>query len=67
MTSDHFIPKCNQEQVTAGALVVGNCLLTVDGKESLIEILSTAKNGVFTAITQGKFIVVDGIVASPFS
>jgi len=67
MTSDHFIPKCNQEQVTVGALVVGDCLLTVDGKETLIEISSTAKYGVFTAITQDKFIVVDGIVASPFS
>merc|ERR1719223_863194 len=67
MTSDHFIPKCNQEQVTAGELVVGDCLLTVDGKETLLEISSTAKNGVYTAITQDKFIVVDGIVASPFS
>ena len=67
MTSDHFIPKCNQEEVTAGELVVGDCLLTVDGKETLIEISSTAKNGVFTAITQDSFIVVDGVVASPFS
>jgi len=67
MTSDHLIPKCDLEEVTAGELVVGDCLFTVDGKETLIEISSTAKNGVFTAITQDKFIVVDGIVASPFS
>jgi hypothetical protein len=67
MTSDHFIPKCNLQQVTAGELVVGDCLLTVDGKETLIDISSTAKTGVFTAITQDKFIVVDGVVASPFS
>jgi hypothetical protein len=67
MTSDHFIPKCDQEQVTAGELVVGDCLHTVDGKETLMEISSTAKNGVFTAITQDKFIVVDGVVASSFS
>ena len=33
----------------------------------MLEISSTAKNGVFTAITQDKYIVVDGVVASPFS
>jgi hypothetical protein len=67
MTSDHFIPKCDLEEVTAGDLVVGDCLLTVDGKETLIEISSTVKNGVFTATTQDNFIVVDNIVASPYS
>jgi len=67
MTSDHYIPKCNQEQVTAGELVIGDCLLTADGKETLVEISSAAKNGVFTAVTQDMFVVVDGIVASSFS
>jgi len=67
MTSDHFIPKCDEEEVAAGELVVGDCLITADGKEVLMEISSTAKAGVFTAITQDKFIIVDGIVASPFS
>jgi hypothetical protein len=67
MTSDHFIPKCDLEEVTASTLVVGDCVLTVDGKESLTEISSAAKNGVYTAITQDKYIVVDGVVASPFS
>jgi len=67
MTSDHFIPKCNQEEVTAGVLVVGDCILTVDGKETLMGISSTAKTGVYTAITQGSFIVVNGVVASSFS
>jgi len=32
-----------------------------------MDISATAKYGVFTAITQDKFIVVDGIVASPYS
>mmetsp|Transcript_8692 Transcript_8692/g.17690 ORF Transcript_8692/g.17690 Transcript_8692/m.17690 type:complete len:132 (-) Transcript_8692:284-679(-) len=67
MTSDHFVPKCDLQEVTAGELVVGDCLNTVDGKETLIEISSTAKSGVFTAITQDNFIVVDGVVASSFS
>jgi hypothetical protein len=67
MTSDHFIPKCDTTLVTAGALVVGDCLFTVDGKETLMDISSTMKSGVYTAITKDEFIVVDGIVASPFS
>jgi hypothetical protein len=67
MTSDHFIPKCSLEVVTAGALVVGDCVLTVDGKETLTAISAGTNFGVFTAVTEGKFIVVNGIVASPFS
>mmetsp|Transcript_31188 Transcript_31188/g.56762 ORF Transcript_31188/g.56762 Transcript_31188/m.56762 type:complete len:336 (+) Transcript_31188:679-1686(+) len=67
MTSDHIIPKCDQQEVAADELVVGDCLITADGKEVLMEISSTAKAGVFTAITQDNFIVVNGIVASPFS
>ena len=38
-----------------------------DGKETLVEISSTAKRGVFTAITQDEFLVVNGVVASSFS
>ena len=67
MTSDHLIPKCNQDISTAGELVVGDCVFTIDGKETLIEITTTEKSGVYTAVTQNKFIVVDGIVASPYS
>jgi len=67
MTSDHIVPKCDQGEVTAGELVVGDCLVTVDGKETLMEVSSTAKNGVFTATTQDKFIVVGGIVVSSYS
>lgn len=67
MTSDHFIPKCDKEIVTAGKLVVGDCVLTIDGKETLIDITTTEKSGVYTAVTENKFIVVDGVVASPYS
>jgi len=71
MTSDHYIPKCEENHlrfgVSAGELGVGDCLLTADGKETLIEISSSTKNGVFTAITEAKYIVVDGVVASSFS
>lgn len=67
MTPDHFIPKCDAHEVTASELVVGDCLMTTDGKETLIEITSSEKSGVYTATTKDKFIVVDGVVASPYS
>ena len=48
-------------------LKVGDCLLTVDGQEAVASIASSTKNGIFTAVTEDKFIVVDGVIASPFS
>ena len=48
-------------------LKVGDCLLTVDGQEAVASIASSTKNGIFTAVTENKFIVVDGVIASPFS
>jgi len=51
----------------ASELLVGDCLFTVDGKETLTEISSVVANGIYTAVTKAKFIVVDSIVASPFS
>jgi len=68
MTSDHFIPTCgNKGEGMAGELVIGDCIITVDGKETLSEISSAVKNGVYTAITPDKYIVVDRIVVSPYS
>jgi len=67
MTSDHFIPKCNLTVVTAGELVVGDCLLTSHGNETLMEISWAEKYGVYTAVTGDEFVVVNGIVASAFS
>lgn len=67
MTGGHFIPKCNGELEPAAEIVVGDCLFTVDGKETVTEITSATKFGIYTAITKNKFIVVDGIVASPYS
>jgi len=67
MTPDHYIPKCNLDEVTASELVVGDCLITADGKETLMAVTSAEKNGVYTATTQDKFLVVDDIVASPYS
>jgi hypothetical protein len=67
----HLVPRCDGlhdgQPVTASKLVVGDCLLTVDGKETLIEITSDTKFGVYTATTKDEFIVAGGIIVSPYS
>mmetsp|Transcript_58800 Transcript_58800/g.101285 ORF Transcript_58800/g.101285 Transcript_58800/m.101285 type:complete len:401 (-) Transcript_58800:204-1406(-) len=67
MTPDHYIPNCAGKDITADKLVVGDCLGTIDGSETLFEITSVKKSGIYTATTIDKYIVVDGIVASPYS
>jgi len=68
MTYDHYIPRCNGQVVAASELAPGDCLVTIDGKETLLEVAPSSKTGVYTAITkENKYIVVNGIVASPYS
>jgi hypothetical protein len=67
MTPGHLLPNCAGELLPASQLQIGDCLITVDGKETLVEISTATKFGVYTAITAHKYIVADGFVASPFS
>ena len=67
LTPGHLLPRCDGKPVTASKLVVGDCLLTVDGKETLLEITSSTEFGAYTAITKDKFIVVDGIITRPYA
>eukprot|EP00613_Pedinella_sp_CCMP2098_P042391 CAMPEP_0171792860 /NCGR_PEP_ID=MMETSP0991-20121206/67214_1 /TAXON_ID=483369 /ORGANISM="non described non described, Strain CCMP2098" /LENGTH=123 /DNA_ID=CAMNT_0012403017 /DNA_START=143 /DNA_END=510 /DNA_ORIENTATION=- len=68
LTPGHLMPTCGGIVLPASELVVGDCLLTVDGKETLFEVSSSATDyGIYTAVTQHTFIVANGIVASPFS
>jgi len=69
LTPGHLIPTCAAGmELPASELLIGDCLMTVDGKETLVEITSPAKDyGIYTAITHDMFIVVNGIVASSFS
>ena len=65
----HSVPTCAKRGKTAVAreLKVGDCVMTVDGDEAVASIASSKKKGIFTAVTEDKFIVVDGVIASPFS
>mmetsp|Transcript_85029 Transcript_85029/g.170154 ORF Transcript_85029/g.170154 Transcript_85029/m.170154 type:complete len:398 (-) Transcript_85029:283-1476(-) len=68
LTPGHLMPTCGGMTLPASELVVGDCLMTVDGKETLFEVSKAATDyGIYTAVTQHTFIVTNGIVASPFS
>lgn len=66
VTPDHLLPKCSGELVTARSFTVGDCLLTVDGEEALHGIVMSRKEGVYTAVTENTYVVVNQIIASPF-
>jgi hypothetical protein len=55
MALDHPIPRCDQEVITAGELVVRGWLMTVDGKETLIGVSWLKKSGVYTLVMESKF------------
>ena len=68
MTRNHLLPNCDGALVTARALKKGDCILTVVGNDTVVNATRDLKNsGIYTAVSEHEFIVVDGIVASPFA
>tara|TARA_B110000261_G_scaffold119838_1_gene133653 strand:+ start:479 stop:868 length:390 start_codon:yes stop_codon:yes gene_type:complete len=67
LTPTHLIPKCDHSDVTAAELYIGDCLFTVDGKESIVDIYTSVKNGVYTVVTNNTYIIVNDVIVSPFS
>ena len=70
MTQSHIIPAgvCGSSLplVYASKVTVGDCVLTVSGEEKVSSVESVRGEGVYTIVTKEEFIVVNGIVASPF-
>ena len=68
MTRNHLIPLCDGSLVTARSLKNGDCVMTKDGED---KVSTTTPNveaaGIYTAVTKNEFLVVDGVVASPFA
>jgi Hint module len=52
--------------VYASKVSVGNCIQTVSGEEKVSMVESVRGEGVYTIVTKEEFIVVNGIIASPF-
>ena len=57
----------DQELVRAAAVPVGACLSTVDGLEAVTATYLTKGSGLYTIVTMQEYVVVSGIVASPFA
>jgi len=66
-TRMHLHMKCDGSLVYAKSLSNGDCLRTVDGNEAVTAVSVTKAIGLCTAVTTNEFLVVNGIVASPFA
>ena len=70
MTLNHVIPGgiCGTvlPLVYASAVSVGECIMTVTGQEVVSSVAVVEGKGVYTIVTKEEFIVVNGIIASPF-
>ena len=70
MTLNHVIPggACGSvlPLVYASAVSVGECIMTVTGQEIVSSVTVVEGEGVYTIVTKEEFIVVNGIIASPF-
>jgi hypothetical protein len=70
MTKNHILPAgdCGDELplVHASRVTVGQCVMTVEGEERVISVKTIIDQGIYTVVTNEEFIVVNGIVATPF-
>jgi hypothetical protein len=66
-TKLHLLRQCDGSLAYAGSLAAGDCLSTVDGDEAVTKVSMTKAEGIYTAVTANEFLVVNGIVASPFA
>ena len=70
MTKNHILPsgKCGSvlPLVYASQVSVGECIMTVSGEERVSAVESVRGEGVYTIVTKEEYVVVNGIIASPF-
>ena len=70
MTTNHIVPAGQCEGAMsvrrADAVSVGDCVMTVDGVEKVMDMVTMQGKGIYTVVTNKEYIVVNGIVATPF-
>ncbi len=73
VTKMHLLRTCDNDQGDTGTkraidLQVGECLLTIDGEETIASLdLRAHPGGIYTVVTANEYLVVGGVVASPFA
>lgn len=66
-TKMHLMQTCDGSLAYAGSLKTGSCLRTIDGDEMISTLSITVAKGIYTAVTKNEFLVVGGVVVSPFA
>ena len=70
MTTNHILPagQCGATMTVrrADAVSAGDCVMTVDGVEKVMDMVTMQGKGIYTVVTNKEYIVVNGIVATPF-
>ena len=51
----------------ASSVSVGDCVMTVSGKDMVSTIATVQGKGLYTVVTKEEYVVVNGIIASPFA
>jgi hypothetical protein len=57
----------SEEELEVESDARNSCLRTVHGDEKITSIQQVESKGVYTAVTENEFLVVNGIIASPFA
>jgi hypothetical protein len=52
--------------VAASAVVAGDCVQTVSGREQVVSVATVEGEGIYTAIAMEELLVVNGIVVTPY-
>jgi Hint module len=73
MTGSHILPAgaCGSTSplpdVYASSVIVGDCIMTVSGMEEVSAVETVQGLGLYTIVTKEEYVVVNGIIASPFA
>jgi Hint module len=73
MTHSHILPAgvCGSSlplpDVFASSVTIGDCIMTVTGMEEVSEVETVQGQGLYTIVTMEEYVVVNGIIASPFA
>lgn len=66
MTPMHLVPLCDGGLASAIDLTPGTCLFSVAGQVTVKSSKKVNISGVYTAVTMNEFLVVGGVLVSPF-
>ena len=72
LTADHLLlgGECGKplNLIRADQIIIGSCVQTTSGEESIITISVAAGRGIYTVVTKADgLLVVNGVMASPFA